>query len=613
MARRRGAAPWPRALLVATLLAAHLWSALLALTINKEDSFLGKRANDDEVRISTVVFNMSDEKMYLSEEHFENLRALQNMLVVCFKSTEKKVILKDLGIDSVKSLFYENFKKEVYENIKLFFKFVKDNFSYLAKRLKEEKKKNNLTDEQYLSDDKLLDLLEDVISYDIEKNASYFEKLVQFITLRKCFTINFSLNLESTGAPIILMTEIDTQKNHVHFKVNNNLSEGEEQQIIYTKKDDESQKDKVPFLQSIINPLKTNSLVMKMAKRMTWPVSYFRNLCTKHNFQVASENWVEFFYNHNETLCHVETCGSGDCLFLSLQYLLDKNGVRTSSVIPNVSVPESSFVPWYVRNVKQTDDPKFNVSDLRYLSTFYFIKFFPGYTEDYEIDEQFINEKFNLLINLEFTNYYLKKDYLYKVMKGNKDDSKNNKSVLILISNYMNKYLFFGGRPPIANSEEAAADCTNGACKKGSADGGASGGGSGSASGSASGSVSGSASGSGDRSASGSGGTSENGSASGNGGASTNGKGSANASGYGGGGPNALSNDKRGGGPIGDGDDKGNAPKGNQNSNKGRSDTSGGSKKSSRPAIRRSGSTNSMGNFRNAGERDHHHLAQERR
>ncbi|GAB67564.1 hypothetical protein PCYB_121320 [Plasmodium cynomolgi strain B] len=572
--------------------------ALLALTINKEGRFMTKGIYDDDVRISTAVFNIGDERMYLSEEHFENLKMLQNMLVLCFKSTEKKGFLKDIGIDNVKTLFYENFKNEVYANIKLFFKFIKENFSYITKRMKEEKKKNNLKEEDYLSDQKLLDLLEDVISYDIEKNASYFEKLVQFMTLRKCFTISFSMNLDNTDNPIVLITEVDSRNNHVHFRVNNNLPSGEEeeeqqqQERNYTKKSSGSQKDKVPFLQSIINPIKSNSFVMKMTRRMNHPMGYFRNLCTKHNFQVASENWVEYFYNHNETLCHVETCGSGDCLFLSLQYLLDKNGVRTNNVIPNVGVPESSFVPWYVRNVKQTDDPKFNVNDLRYISTFYFIKFFPGYTEDYELDEQYINERFNLLINLEFTNYYLKKDYLHKVMRGNKVDDKNNKSVLLLISDYINKYLFFGGRPPITNMEEAAALCTSNVCKKGNADGaGPSGGGAGGGDGSGTGTGSGGGSGLGSGSGSGDGSGDGDGSGSGDGSGGGSGLGSGSGSGDGGG----LSNEKRGGGPIGDGDyTDDDVSGGKSKGNKSGSGVGGARKKAHRSSIRRTGSSGNM-------------------
>ncbi|CAA9989829.1 conserved Plasmodium protein, unknown function [Plasmodium knowlesi strain H] len=504
MAWKREAASWPRVILVATLFS-FLCSVLLALRINKEDGFINKLENDSEVKVSTVVFNMRDEKMYVDDEHFDNLRTLQNMLLHCFKTTEKKLILKDIGIDNVKYLFYENFKNEVYEYFKLFFKFIKENFPYFTKRLQEEKKNNNLSEEDYLSNDKLQELLEDVISYEIEKNAFYFEKLVQFITLRKCFTMNISANVDNTAKLILLLMEVDSKKKQVHFKLKNNISaeelQGQQQQhrqpqrqqhnhnnTTTTQQQQRQQQQRqpkqlsshaggappsageVPVLETTINPPRTGNLVMRTNKNMSLPMSYFKNLCIKNNFQVASRNWIEFFYRHNETLCHVETCGSGDCLFLSLQYLLDKNGVRTNNVIPNAAVPESSFLPWYIRNVKQTDDPKFNVNDLRYLSTFYFIKYFPGYTEDYEIDEQFINEKFDLLINLEFTNYYLKKDYLYKVMKDNKDDEKN-KSVLVLISNYMNKYLFSGGRPPIANTEEGAALCRYNTCQKGNTQG----------------------------------------------------------------------------------------------------------------------------------------------
>ncbi|KJP86257.1 hypothetical protein AK88_04071 [Plasmodium fragile] len=440
--------------------------SLFALRINKEEGLINNNANDSNVTISTVVFNMADDRMYISEEHFDNVRTLQNILLDCFKSTEKKVFLEEIGIYNVKSLFYENFKNEVYEHIRLFFKFIKENFSYFTKRLHEQKQRNNLSEDQYLSNEKLQDLLEDVISYDIEKNAPYFEKLVHFSTLRKCFPIDLSANLDSSLKRIILITEIDSKKKHVHFKITSNLSAVEQQRINNTKGIGPTTKDKLPPLRTIINPTKTSNLPMKMNKNTNVPLSHYRNLCTKNNFQVASRNWVQFFHNHNETLCHVETCGSGDCLFLSLQYLLDKNGVRTTNVHPNPAVPESFFLPWYIHNVKQTDDTKFNVNDLRYLSTFYFIKFFPGYTQDYEIDEQFINEKFDLLINLEFTNYYMKKDYLGRVMKGSTDDSKN-KSVLTLISNYMNKYLSFGGRPLIANTQEAAARCMSNTCGDG--------------------------------------------------------------------------------------------------------------------------------------------------
>ncbi|EUD67805.1 hypothetical protein C922_01994 [Plasmodium inui San Antonio 1] len=592
MARKRGGAPsWMRALLLATLLTIYLCNALVALTINKEDSFFGKRKNDDQVKISTVVFNLQDERMYLSEEYFENLMPLQNLLMLCFKSDEKSEILKEVGIDNVRTLFYENFKNEVYEKILLLFKFIKENFSDLTKRVKEEKEKNYLSEEDYLSDERLLHLLEDVITNEIEKNAFYFEKLIQFITLRKCITIHTSMNLEDTTNPIVLIMKVDPQKNQVHFKITNYLSEMEEQEIYETVINEGQEKEKVRLLKSILNPIKTNSLVMKMTKKKPLPVSHFRNLCTKHNFQVASENWVEYFYTHNETLCHVETCGSGDCLFLSLQYLLDKNGVRTSNVVPSVNVPESSFIPWYVRNVKQTGDPKFNVTDLRYLSTFYFIKFFPGYNEEDEIDEHFINGQFDLLINLEFTNYYLKKNYLYKVMQGNKSSEKK-KSVMTLISNYMNKYLFSRGRPLLdGTQEDEDADCSSNTCKKGNTEGEEAGG---TADGGSDGR---------------SGNTDGSGNADGSGGGSAGGTGSGSRGRSG----TGLSLDKRGGGPIrgreGDGgydDGDGDVPGGNHNSDRSRRDVGQGRKSDHRPAVRRRGSTSSMtdsGNFRSSGGR----------
>ncbi|GAW82070.1 hypothetical protein, conserved [Plasmodium gonderi] len=464
------------ALVVAIIYSCCLLNVVISWRVNKNEDLLKSLGSGNVIKKSRVVYNLSNEKIYLSEEYFDNIRTLQSMLLTCFKSEEKKRILNDIGIESVRSLFYENFKQELYSNLTFFFKFIRENFPYLTKKLKEEKEKKNLNEKQYVSNERLLQILEDVIGYDIEKNAFYFEKLVQFTTLGKCFDITFSMNIQNTRNPVILIAEVDSKNNFLHVKINNSVEDEDEEPSgglgavggekiknadDTAKKENLMNKDKVPFLQNIMNPLKTSNLVVKMAKRMTWPTGYFRNLCSKHNFQAASENWVEYFYNHNETLCHVETCGSGDCLFLSLQYLLDKNGIKTNNLVLNTQVHESSFIPWYVRNVKQTDDTKFNVSDLRYLTTFYYIKYFPGYTEDYEIDEHYINEKFNLLINLEFTNYYLKKDFIYKVMKQNKEEHKNIKPVLSLISNYVSKYLNFGGRPSTENSRETSSSSSS--------------------------------------------------------------------------------------------------------------------------------------------------------
>ncbi|SOS80611.1 conserved Plasmodium protein, unknown function [Plasmodium sp. gorilla clade G1] len=393
--------------------------------INKKDDSKIKRGKDEDSNsnsssssISTAVFYLSDERIYINEQHFTNIKLLQNILTEHIKSNEHKKELEELGLLNIKSLLYEDFKQEIYNSMKLIFQFIKQNFYYLCKYINEEKKRNKLSANNYLSDDQIYSVIQNkIINTNVDKNKKFGDLLNYIIKLKKIFNISFSMNLEKEIRPIILITHVNPANNSVHININNNMTE---ESIDEMKKNGSLKKDKYveEISESILNPIKTNSLFVKISNSLKWPLHFYRNLCYKNNYKVASENWVSYFYDHNETLCHVETFGTGDCLFLSLQYLLQNNGIKKNNFVENKNVKESKFISWYIEKVKQSNKVNYDVTDLRYITTFYVIKYFPGFSSDNDIDENNINDKLDLLINLELTNYYLEKDLMYEVIKN---------------------------------------------------------------------------------------------------------------------------------------------------------------------------------------------------
>ncbi|CRH01586.1 conserved Plasmodium protein, unknown function [Plasmodium relictum] len=418
-----------------------------ALASNEKEKLKLKKSNDTNVSI--VVFSISNEMLYINQQHFANVKKLQHILLMCLTSENKKHILDNLGIESIKLSLYENFKKEIYKNLKIFFQFIKNNFDYLNEVINKEKKKDKLSQTYYIENDKLLNLLEKVMNFDKENNSIYIEKLHQFKNVMECVNVSISMNLENEKNPIVLIMKIDENNNNISIKIDNNLSS---ENINSIRKNEYLNTDKIQILQNILYPLKTGNLILRSSKSLKWPLKYFRNLCSSNNYKVASENWVNYFYDHNETLCHVETCGSGDCLFLTLEYLLSENGIRTYNIFTNENIKESKFIKWYVENIKSPNQKKFNVVDLRYITTYYVIKYFPGYSNEYDIDESYINDKLDLLINLEFTNYYLKKESIYEMIQHKYEGDKLKGNVFLsTISDFFSNVLPFHNISPSYN------------------------------------------------------------------------------------------------------------------------------------------------------------------
>ncbi|CRG95212.1 conserved Plasmodium protein, unknown function [Plasmodium gallinaceum] len=414
------------------LIYAYVYSISITHISNEKEKL--KLIEHNDANVSIAVFNLSNEMLYVDQQHFTNIKKLQHILIKCLKS-EKKHIIDNLGIESIKFLLFEYFKKEMYNNLTLFFQFIKNNFHYLNKTIYVEKKRYKLSPKDYIENDKLLDLLEKVMNFDKRNNAIYLEKLYQFKNIMECFYVSISMNLENEKNPIVLYMKIDDSNNYINIKIDNNLLS---KSISNIKEKESLYSDKTQILPNLLDPLRTNNLTLRMPRNFKWPLNYFRNLCVSNNYKVASENWVNYFYNHNETLCHIETCGSGDCLFLTLEYLLNDNEIATDNIFLNENIKESEYIKWYIKNIKLLNQKKFNVIDLRYITTYFFIKYFPGYSNENDIDESYINEKLDLLINLEFINYYLKKDLIFEMIQ-NKNEKKNikEKSFLSTISDFL--------------------------------------------------------------------------------------------------------------------------------------------------------------------------------
>ncbi|SOV84306.1 conserved Plasmodium protein, unknown function [Plasmodium sp.] len=140
--------------------------------IHKNDDLDLKRGKkeDSNSSTSTAVFYLSDERIYINEEHFTNIKILQNIFMQGIKSNEHKKELEELGLLNIKTLLYEDFKQEIYNSMKLIFQFIKQNFYYLCRYINDEKKRNNLSTNNYLSDDQIFSVIKNkVMNTNVDK------------------------------------------------------------------------------------------------------------------------------------------------------------------------------------------------------------------------------------------------------------------------------------------------------------------------------------------------------------------------------------------------------------------------------------------------------------
>ncbi|CRH01587.1 conserved Plasmodium protein, unknown function [Plasmodium relictum] len=360
----------------------------------------------NDANASIVVFSISNEMLYINQQHFANIKKLQHILLMCPTSENKKHILDNLGIESIKLSLYENFKKEMYKNFKFFFQFIKNNFDYLNEVINKEKKKDKLSQTDYIENDKLLNLLEKVMNFDKENNSIYIEKLHQFKNIMECVNVSISMNLENEKNPIVLIMKIDENNNHINVKINNHLLIDN---INKKKKKESIYRDKL--LKNLLNTSEINSSFFQLPYIYKAPLYYFTEICDKRKEKSPSGNWIRHFSKYNEAICLVPSDDSSNKLFPALVRSLKMNNISKNKILENIISEYEPFLKWYLTNIKSEKEKYLNVHDLAIFATMYEFQYFPEYSHNTSIIRS--QRNFTSYIEHELTELvYLKNEYL---------------------------------------------------------------------------------------------------------------------------------------------------------------------------------------------------------
>ncbi|CRG95211.1 conserved Plasmodium protein, unknown function [Plasmodium gallinaceum] len=327
-----------------------------------------------------AVFNLSNEMLCIDQQHFTNIKKLQHILIMCLKSEKKKHILDNIGIENIKFLLFEYFKKEIYNNLKLFFQFIKKNFDYLNKTIYVEKKRYKLSPKDYIENDKLLDLLEKVMNFDKRNNAIYLEKLYQFKNIMECFYVSISMNLENEKNPIVLYMKMNDNNNYISIKIDNNVLENndnnnEKKKFLY--------RDNMQDFQNLLNTSEINSSFIQIPQIYKIPLYQFTNICDKRKEKSPSGNWIRYFSEYNETLCLILSNDKSTGLFPALVRSLIMNKIDKNIILNNIISEYKHFLQWYFTNIKSKKEKYLNVGDLSIFSTMYKFKYFPKYSSSF--------------------------------------------------------------------------------------------------------------------------------------------------------------------------------------------------------------------------------------
>ncbi|CDU20300.1 conserved Plasmodium protein, unknown function [Plasmodium yoelii] len=394
-------------LILATIYTKCVHSILISAALNSDPIENHKKSN-----VVAIVYDTTNAVIEYSSEYYDVILLLKSFLTKSkkkLKDTEITKRFKPLNIENISNYaFYEKSKNEIVD----FLFFLDDNYKYLFNKYVLSSELDEYNDDLNGARAYFNNIFRSVRTTP-EDRVKYFDG---YYRIKKYINLSVSIHFElSTGLYILLIQiDPDTKKFNVKFtdyltKRDINLLETAQQ---ITKEND-------PVFQNLIKTM-SDLRVYRTSGVFDHPERKLEQLCLKHDYGVTSENWISYFHPHNETLCHIDINGNGDCFFYTVKHLLYHNGIEIPNYTPTEHVPETKFVPWYLENVRKY--PKqtiFNTIDLRYITTYYTIKYFPGYTKDEDLDSQSIRSMLEILSDLEISNYHLKKHSLVKMLKSN--------------------------------------------------------------------------------------------------------------------------------------------------------------------------------------------------
>ncbi|KEG05070.1 conserved Plasmodium protein, unknown function [Plasmodium vinckei vinckei] len=362
-------------------------------------------AKEEQVKVVTIVNNTMKSKIEYSNNYRELIYLLRDILATPQKPFKETTITKRFRPLNIKLLSHNAFYKSASNEIVNFFNLLKANYNHLF---------NN-----HISSDKLdeyNDNFDEARKYfnslfNANKNKEYdVEKyFLSYYKLKKYINLSVSINFRFSTGFIILIAQIDQANNKFNLKFTDYLTRSD---IKVLEDSQTGLKDNDLIIENLISTMKglrvyINTGVFDSPKR------HLEQLCSKYDYDIPSKNWLSYFHPHNETLCRVQVVGNGDCFFSTLKHLLFQSGIDTTNYSPPKNVKESNFIPWYLNTIrKHPDKTPFNVIDLRYITTYYTIKYFPGYNKDSDLDSKSLKSMLEMLTNLEYSNYNLKKKSL---------------------------------------------------------------------------------------------------------------------------------------------------------------------------------------------------------
>ncbi|VUC58020.1 conserved Plasmodium protein, unknown function [Plasmodium berghei ANKA] len=395
------------ALILATIYTKCVHTILISAALSRDRVEKQKKSN-----IVAIVYDTTNSTIEYSSEYYDVILLLKDFLKNSKKQLKDTEITKNFKPLDVKNIsdevFYQNSKKEIID----FFFFLDHNYKYLFNK--------------YVLSSEL-----DEYNDDINGARAYFNSIFKsnrstpedrekyfngYYRIKKYIDISISINFGFSTGLYILLIQIDPDNKKFNLKFTDYLTK-RDVNVLETAQQITKEND--PVFQNLIKTMK-DLRVYKASGVFDSPDRKLEHLCLKRDYGITSPNWVSYFHPHNETLCHVDINGNGDCFFYTIKHLLHHNGINILNYTPNENVNESKFVPWYLEIIRKYPKQElFNTIDLRYITTYYIIKYFPGYNKDDDLDSKSIQSMLEILSSLEISNYHLKKHSLIKMLKSN--------------------------------------------------------------------------------------------------------------------------------------------------------------------------------------------------
>ncbi|SCN62673.1 conserved Plasmodium protein, unknown function [Plasmodium chabaudi adami] len=364
----------------------------------------------EQINVVAIVYDTITSRMEYSSKYNDFIHLLKDVLTAPKKPFKETALTKRFRPLNIESLSYDVFSKNVNNEIVNFFNFLKENYNQLFNYYIS----SHELDEYNDNFDEARKYFNSIFNADTNNEDDLEKYFHNYYRIKKYLNLSISIDFGLSTGFIILLVQIDHANNKFNLKFTDYLSKSD---IKVLENDMDISKKSDPVVENIISTLNRLRVYINSGV-FDSPERNLEQLCLRRNYEIPSQNWVSYFHPHSETLCHVHIDGNGDCFFYTLKYLLSYSGINITTYSPIENVKESNFVPWYLTNIRKYPDKKlFSTIDLRYITTYYIIKYFPGYSKDSDLDSQALQSMLEMLANIEYSNFNLKKPSFIDIMR----------------------------------------------------------------------------------------------------------------------------------------------------------------------------------------------------